>query len=84
MATDTWTVAEAKAKFSEVIDRAESTGPQVITRSGRKTVVIVSADEWDRKTKRVGNLAEFFAESPLRGSRVNIKRSKERARKIDF
>ena len=84
MATDTWTVAEAKAKFSEVIDRAESTGPQVVTRSGRKTVVIVSADEWDRKSKRVGNLAEFFAESPLRGSRANIKRSKERARKINF
>ena len=84
MATDTWTVAEAKAKFSEVIDRAESTGPQVVTRSGRKTVVIVAADEWDRKTKRVGNLAEFFAASPLRESRVNVKRSKERARKIDF
>ena len=84
MTTDTWTVAEAKAKFSEVIDRAQSTGPQVVTRSGRKTVVIVSVDEWDRKTKRVGNLAEFFAASPLRRSRVNMKRSKERARKIDF
>ena len=58
--------------------------PQVVTRSGRKTVVIVSADEWDRKTKRIGNLAEFFAASPLRRSRVNMKRSKERARKIDF
>ena len=84
MATDTWTVAEAKAKFSEVIDRAESTGPQVITRSGRKTVVIVAADEWDRKTRRVGNLAEFLAASPLRESGVNVRRSKERARKIDF
>ena len=84
MATDIWTVAQAKAKFSEVIDRAVSTGPQVVTRSGRKTVVIVSADEWDRKTKRVGNLAEFFAESPLRGSKLNVKRSKERARKIVF
>jgi prevent-host-death family protein len=84
MATDTWTVAQAKAKFSEVIDRAESTGPQVVTRSGRKTVVIVAADEWDRKTKRVGNLAEFFAASPLRESGVNLKRSKERARKINF
>jgi len=84
MATDIWTVAEAKAKFSEVIDRAESTGPQVVTRSGRKTVVIVAADEWERKTKRVGNLAEFFAASPLRELGVNVKRSKERARKIDF
>ena len=84
MATDIWSVAEAKAKFSEVIDRAESTGPQVVTRNGRKTVVIVAADEWDRKIKRVGNLAEFFAASPLRESGVNLKRSKERARKIDF
>lgn len=84
MSTDTWTVAEAKAKFSEVIDRAESTGPQVVTRSGRKTVVIVAADEWDRKTRRVGNLAEFFAVSPLRESGVSVRRSKERARKIDF
>jgi prevent-host-death family protein len=84
MASDTWTVAQAKAKFSEVIDRAESAGPQVITRSGRKTVVMVSADEWDRKTKRVGNLAEFLSSSPLRGSRVNVKRSKQQARKVDF
>jgi prevent-host-death family protein len=84
MATDIWTVAEAKAKFSEVIDRAESTGPQVVTRSGRKTVVIVAVDEWERKTKRVGNLAEFFTASPLRKSGVNVKRSRERARKVDF
>jgi prevent-host-death family protein len=84
MATDIWTVAEAKAKFCEVIDRAESTGPQVVTRSGRRTVVVVSADEWDRKTRRVGNLADFFAASPLRGSEVNVKRSKQQARKIVF
>jgi len=84
MATDTWTVAEAKAKFSEVIDRAQSEGPQVVTRSGRRSVVIVAADEWERKTRRVGNLAEFFAASPLRGSGVRIKRSKDRPRKVDL
>jgi prevent-host-death family protein len=77
MGPDTWTVAEAKAKFSEVIERAQSKGPQVVTRSGRKSVVVVSVDEWERKTKRAGNLAEFFASSPLRGSRVRVKRSKD-------
>jgi hypothetical protein len=30
--------------------------------------VIVAAEEWERKTSRVGNLAEFFADSPLRGT----------------
>ena len=84
MNTDTWTVAEAKAKFSEVIDRAQSDGPQVVTRSGRKTVVIVATDEWERKTKRVGNLAEFFAASPLAGSGVKIKRSKDALRKVEL
>jgi prevent-host-death family protein len=84
MATDTWTVAEAKAKFSEVIDRARSKGPQIVTRSGRKAVVVVSAEEWDRKTKRVGNLAEFFASSPLRGSGVRVTRRKDSPRKVDL
>src|SRR6266478_4110190 len=65
-----WTVAEAKAKFSEVLDRARSRGPQTITRNGQLTAVIVSAEEWERKTRRVGNLAEFFAASPLSESRT--------------
>jgi prevent-host-death family protein len=78
----TWTVAEAKAKFSEVIDRALAEGPQTITRKGRAAAVLVGAVEWQRKTQRVGNLAEFFAASPLRGSGLKIRRSKERPRKI--
>jgi len=81
MSTHAWTVAEAKAKFSEVIDRAKSDGPQTITRNGRTTAVVVAAEEWERKTKRKGNLAEFFASSPLRGSRVRIKRLPGRLRK---
>lgn len=79
---ESWTVAEAKAKFSEVIDRALSKGPQTITRKGRTAVVIVGAEEWERKTKRIGNLAEFFASSPLRGSGLRIRRLTDRARKI--
>ena len=31
-------------------------------------IVVASAEEGARKTRRSGNLAEFFAESPLRGS----------------
>jgi prevent-host-death family protein len=73
----TWSVAEAKAKFSEVIDRARREGPQTITRNGHSAVVVVSAEEWERKTKRVGTLADFFAASPLRGSDLDIERRKD-------
>ena len=84
MDTGTWTVAEAKAKFSEVIDRAQSRGPQTITRNGRTAVVVVSAEEWERKTHRPGNLAAFFAESPLRDSGLKAPRRKQGPRAIDL
>jgi len=80
MESDTWTVAEAKAKFSEVIDEARVSGPQTITRNGRRAVVVVSVREWERKTKRAGSLADFFATSPLRGSKLKIKRSRDKLR----
>ncbi|MEA1672373.1 type II toxin-antitoxin system Phd/YefM family antitoxin [Nitrospirillum sp. BR 11163] len=80
----TWTIAEAKAKFSEVIDRAAAGTPQVISRNGRTTAVIVSAEEWERKTRRVGNLAEFFAASPLRDSGLIVERAVDSAREIDL
>jgi prevent-host-death family protein len=79
-----WSVADAKARLSEVIDRALSDGPQIITRKGRKTAVVVSAEEWERKTKRSGNLAEFFAGSPLRDSGIAIERAKDGPREIDL
>ena len=82
MSGPTWTVAEAKAKFSELIDSARSRGPQTITKNGRTAAVVVSPDEWDRKSKRVGSLADFFAASPLRGSGLKIRRPKQPPRKI--
>ncbi len=83
MSADTWTVVEAKAKFSDLIERALSDGPQTITRNGRSAVVVVSLQEWQRKTRRVGNLAEFFAASPLRASGLKVNRRKDRPRYAD-
>jgi prevent-host-death family protein len=80
----TWTVAEAKAKLSEVIERARKRGPQTVTRNGCPAVVIVAAEEWERRTKRTGNLAEFFAASPLRGSALTIERVEGGARELEL
>ena len=44
-----WTVAEAKARLSEVLRRAEEEGPQRI--GHRKAFVVVSARVWDEKTE---------------------------------
>jgi prevent-host-death family protein len=81
---EAWPVAAAKAHLSEVIDRVFSQGPQIITRNGRNVAVLVSVEEWERKTKRKGNLAEFFAASPLRNSGLRIARAKDAPRDIDL
>ena len=77
--TDTWTLANAKARLSEVIDRAQI-GPQIITRHGRPNAVIVSAEEWARKTARKGTLAEFLLASPLRGADLELEREHDEPR----
>ena len=82
--TKAWTIADAKAHFSEVVDRALKKGPQVITRHGRKAVVVVAAEEWESRTRRQGTLADFFAASPLRDSGLEIERPEEAPRELDL
>lgn len=79
-----WSVASAKARFAEVIEQARTRGPQTITRHGRNAAVVVSIEEWERRTARRGNLAEFLAASPLRGSGLSVERRTDRLRDLDL
>jgi prevent-host-death family protein len=82
-ALDSWTVADAKARLSEVIERAQ-TDPQIITRHGKPSAVVVSAEEWARKTVRKGTLAEFLLASPLRGADLDVDRLRDQPRDLDI
>jgi prevent-host-death family protein len=77
----TWTLAVAKARLSEVVDRAQA-GPQTITRNGKPSAVVVSAEEWARKTVRKGTLAEFLLASPLRGADLELERQRDPPRDV--
>ena len=43
-----WQVQDAKARFSEFLDATIKKGPQVVTRRGIETAVLVPIDEWNR------------------------------------
>lgn len=43
-----WPLQDAKAKFSELVDTALKKGPQIVTRRGVETVVVVPIEEWRR------------------------------------
>jgi prevent-host-death family protein len=72
-----WSIADAKARFSDVVDRARKDGPQLVTCRGRAAVVIVSAEEWESRNRRTGSLADFFLASPLRGSGIDLERRQD-------
>jgi antitoxin Phd len=71
-----WPVQDAKARFSELLDACVSEGPQVVTRRGTETDVLVPIDEWKRlnnaarpslKGLLMSNVARFDFEIPPRG-----------------
>ncbi|WP_310452504.1 type II toxin-antitoxin system Phd/YefM family antitoxin [Sulfuritalea sp.] len=45
---NTWPVQDAKARFSELLDACVSEGPQVVTRRGTETAVLIPIAEWKR------------------------------------
>jgi len=59
-------------------------GVQIITRRGRKTVVVLPFDEYERLVKPVDRLAKFLLDSPLLGSELTIDRDKCPPRDIEI
>lgn len=61
MARGTWSVQDAKNRFSEVVEAARRK-PQTVTKHGKPAVVIVAADEYERLRKLQHLKAPTFAE----------------------
>ncbi len=43
-----WPVQDAKARFSELLDACQREGPQVVSRRGTETAVLVPIEQWRR------------------------------------
>ena len=79
-----WQIKDARANFSTLVDKAISGGPQIVTRNGKKAVVVVSIEEWVRRERRCGDLVDFFANSPLREEGIEIERQRDYPREVEF
>ena len=47
-----WRVQDAKARFSELLEKTATEGPQVVTKRGVETAVLVPIEEWRRLKQR--------------------------------
>ena len=75
-----WQLQEAKNKFSEVVDEAIKHGPQVITKRGVETVIVLAYPEYRKMVLNQKKLSDFFRESPLVEADLDLTRDKSRLR----
>ncbi len=85
----TWQVQQAKTHFSEVIERAQSEGPQTITKHGRPRAVVLSTAEYEAlsngKAKPKKSFVEFLLSSGPILEGVDLERDKsDMGREIDL
>jgi len=78
----TWTVAEAKARLSEVLRLAEEEGPQRIGK--RKSFVVVPAETWERHVPPRKPLGQWLVENMPRGVNLEIPHDRSSRREIPF
>lgn len=79
-----WQLQEAKNRLSEVVDEALRNGPQVITRHGAETAVVVSFDEWTRLSRRRGRLIDVLRRAPKLPGGLDVSRSSDTGRELEF
>ena len=77
-----WQLQDAKNRFSEIVNKALRDGPQVVTRRGKKTVVIMSIEQYQNLVRPKVNIVDFFQKSPLRGKDLDLTRKKDSAREV--
>jgi prevent-host-death family protein len=77
-----WQLQEAKAKFSELVQKAIDEGPQTVTRHGKDAVVVLSAEQFELMKKRQISLKEVLAMMSL--EELDLERNKDLPREIDL
>ena len=82
-----WQLQEAKNKFSELVERAAEGEPQVVTKRGKPTAVLVSATEYARLKGQSGLSATDFVQHLLsapKGDFTPPKRTKSKLRRLEL
>ena len=81
-----WQVQEAKQRFSDVLRRAHSDGPQFVTKHGTEVAVIVDIAEYRRLTGETMDLKAYLLSMPKTDDDEDLvlERSRELPREIDF
>ncbi len=59
----TWQLQDAKNRFSKVVDTSISIGPQIISRRGHNTAVVISYEEYKKLINNGKDLKQLLSNS---------------------
>jgi antitoxin Phd len=59
-----WQLQDAKSKFSQLVEKARTNGPQVVTKRVVEAVVVVSKEKYVELTKQKNSLVELLKNTP--------------------
>ena len=79
---NTWQVQKAKAEFSRLIETSLKHGPQVVTRHGTPTAVVLSLADYEKLKRPEPDFKQFLLSAPLQG--LVLRRQRDFGRKIDL
>lgn len=79
-----WQLQEAKAKFSEVFDLAMSGAPQIVTRRGKDTVVIVSREQYNSLRGDSDPFISFLLSGPTIAGGIPLPEYEDYVPPVDF
>ncbi|HPB11806.1 MAG TPA: type II toxin-antitoxin system Phd/YefM family antitoxin [Kiritimatiellia bacterium] len=77
-----WALQDAKNRFSEMVDKTLTEGPQTVSRRGVPVVVLLPIKEYERRHSGAESLVSFLRNSPLRGSGLDLARAADTGREI--
>ncbi len=78
-----WQLADAKNKLSDLVDRALSEGPQIITRRGREVVVVLSLKEYQSLKGERPGFKSYLRQAPFL-EELEFERDQSFARDIEL
>lgn len=82
--TAKWQLQDAKNRFSEVVRKASTEGPQTVTKHGKDSVVVLSVEDYQKLERPKTSLVDFFQNSPLASVDLDMKRDKSKDRDISL
>ncbi len=81
---DQWKLQDAKAQFSKLVEDALKTGPQYVTRRGKKAVVILSTREYEDLVSEKTSFRDFLLNCPKMDPDFEIERQRDFSRSIEL